>query len=216
MKKVYIIGTGGFAAELTEYINDNNKLNTLEQIVIEGYFDINDKNYQHYNFQSPFLGDEKNYSFPENSILYIAIGDNNIRKKIIQFFEGKNIIFENFIHHTCIISSSAKYGKGNIFCPHVIIGPKTILGDFNLVNYKTAIPHDCTVGSHNIFSPNVNITGYSTIVNNNFFGTSSTVLPNIQIGNNNKIQAGVTVLKNISNNNIVFTTNLMKNMVIYK
>ena len=215
MKKVYIIGTGGFAAELTEYIFDNNKYENSDEINIQGYFDLNDENYKRYNFHAPFLGDEKKYNFPKDAILYIAIGDNSIRRYVIEYFIHKDIIFENFIHHSCLIASSAKLAQGNILCPHVIIGPNTVLGEYNLLNYKTAIPHDCQIGKQNVFSPNVNITGDTIIGNNNFFGISCSALPNILIGNNNKIQAGVTVDKKITDNNIVFTMNKIKTMVLY-
>jgi len=213
MKNIYIIGTGGFAAELTEYILDNNKQGNV--LSIAGYFDIDDKNHKIYKFEAPFLGKEKEYDFPKESILYLAIGDNSIRKHIIDYFKDKDVVFENFIHHSCLIASSAKLGTGNILCPHIIIGPNTILGDYNLLNYKTAIPHDCHLGNQNVFSPNVNITGYTTIGSNNFFGISSSALPDIHIGNNNKIQAGVTVDKKITNDNIVFTMNKIKTMVLY-
>lgn len=213
MKKVYIIGTGGFAAELTEYILDNNRYE--DEISILGYFDLNDENHKLYNFEAPFLGKEKEYNFPKNSILYLAIGDNIIRKNVIDYFKDKHVMFDNFVHHSCLLASSSILGKGNILCPHVIIGPKTILGDHNLLNYKTAIPHDCKIGTENVFSPNINITGYTTIGNNNFFGISCNTLPNINIGNNNKIQAGITVGKSITNNNIVFAMNKIKTMVLY-
>jgi len=215
MNNVYIIGTGGFAAELTEYIIDNNRLDD-EQIKIQGYFDINDKNYKHYGFVAPFLGDERTYNFPENSNIYIAIGDNLLRNKIIDFFTDKHVNFENFIHHSCLIASSAKLGIGNIICPEVIIGPKTVLNNHNLINYRAAIPHDCEIGSKNVFSPNINITGYTTIGDNNFFGISCSAIPNIKIGSSNKIQAGITVDKNIQDNNIVFSMNKIKTMVLYK
>lgn len=215
MKEIYIIGTGGFAAELTEYILDNNNNKQSDVLSIVGYFDINEVKYKAYKFKAPFLGKESEYNFPKDSILYLAIGDNSIRQHIINYFQDKDVVFENFIHHSCLIASSAQLGNGNILCPHVIIGPNTVLGDYNLLNYKTAIPHDCHVGNHNVFSPNVNITGYTTIGTNNFFGISCSALPDIQIGNNNKIQAGVTVDKKITNDNIVFTMNKIKTMVLY-
>ena len=214
MKKVYIIGTGGFAAELTEYINDNNKKES-NKIEIQGYFDINNKNYKIYNFEAPFLGEEEKYTFPKNATIYLAVGDNLIRKRIIDYFKNNSINFGTFIHHSCIVSSSATIHSGNILCPNIIIGPNVILEKNNLINYKTAIPHDCQIGESNVFSPNVNITGYTIIGNNNFFGISSSSIPNIKIGNNNKIQAGLTVDRNITDNNIVFTMSKIKTMVLY-
>lgn len=214
---VYIFGTGGFAAEVTEYIRNNNSHSVEQNINIIGYFDINDNNYQKYKFTAPFLGDERLFEFPKHSKAILAIGEHKIRDQILSHFENNNTLeFINFIHHTCLISSSTKLGKGNILCPYVIIGPNAIVGDHNIFNYYVALPHDCELGNNNIFSPNVNITGFTKIGNHNFFGTSCTTLPSISIGNNNKLQAGITLNKKISDNNIVFSINSIKTMPIYK
>ena len=211
---VFIVGAGGFAAELTEYIVDNNN-NTNKRINIKGYFDINIENYKKYDFKAPFLGNEVDYDFKEGSIVLIASGDSNLRKKVVENLQYKKIKFENFIHYSCLISRTSKIGKGNIICPNVIIGPNTVIGNFNLINYKTALPHDCEVGNLNTFSPNVQITGYCKIGNMNFFGVSSGCTPKTTIGNNNKIQAGVIVAKKVSDKSIVFSMEKIKSMKLY-
>jgi len=213
--KVYIIGAGGFASELTNYIIDNNN-KTNSNIIIEGYFDVTEEQYRLYSFNRPFLGSEKEFKFPKNSNVYVAIGNSEVRYKVFDFLKNQNINFPNFIHNTCLISSSAKLGIGNIFCPNVIIGPNTSIGNYNLINYQSAIPHDCIIGNMNIFSPNVQITGYCHIGDDNFFGVSSGCTPSVHIGDNNKVQAGVIINKNISNGNIVFTTEKVREMKLYK
>ncbi|MCL6271884.1 acetyltransferase [Sansalvadorimonas sp. 2012CJ34-2] len=202
MREVYIIGSGGFAAELTGYIQDNNKIKN--QLRIKGYFDVNTERYSQYNFPAPFLGSENNFNFHEGDLVIIAIGDLKIRSRIIENLKNKKVTIDGFCHNSSIVSSSAVLGSGNIICPNVIIGPNTTLGDNNILNYSSALPHDCTLGSENVFSPNVQITGYTTIGDKNFFGTSSCVLPNLSIGNCNKIQAGLVVSKNVENSRMVF------------
>ncbi len=213
MKKVYIIGTGGLAAELTQYIFDNNKIKN--EIIIEGYLDIDKVNYKKYKYEAPYLGNEKIFSFPKGSIVYIAIGDNLIRNKVVESLKDKDIVYENFIHHTCIIANDIKIGIGNMLCPNTIIAPNTIIGNHNLVNFHSSIAHDCVIGDANVLSPNVQIMGYCQIGNNNFFGVSSGIIPSVSINNNNKIQAGVIVDKKIDDNSFFFTTTKTKKMIIY-
>lgn len=215
MKEVIILGTGGLAAELVSYIYANNKYYN-GKTKIKGYLDINDNNYKKYNFIEPFLGNENEYNFNEKDIVYIAIGNDRIRNNLILLLENKNIIFENFIHYTALISRDSTIGRGNIIGPNVIVGPNTIIGDFNLINYNCSIAHDSFLGNRNIFSPNVNITGYCTIGNENFFSLSTGLTPNIKIGNNNKIQAGIIVNKDVENDSIVFSLNQIKTIPIYK
>jgi len=215
MKKVYIIGAGGFAAELTDYIFQNNKINS-EKLEIVGYFDIDKRTYDNYSFKKPFLGDEKKYKFNDNDNVLIAIGNIQIRKKIIKFFYKQKINFLNFVHYTSHLSSDSTLGIGNIICPYVIVGPNTNIGNFNLINYSCGIPHDNTLGNNNIFSPNCQLTGFTEIGNDNLFGVSTGSKPNIIIGNNNKIQPGIIVDRNIKNNMLVFNLNKVKTMELYR
>jgi len=214
-KEIIICGTGGFAAELTEYIEHNN-LNSKVHIKIIGYLDVDKQNYLRYGYKAPFLGSEQEYTFKQRTIVFVAIGDSKIRQKIINILTEKNVLFDNFIHHSCIVSSSSIVGKGNIICPNVIIGPNTKIGNFNILNYSCAIPHDCEMGNMNILSPNVYITGYCKIGDNNFFGVSSGCTPSLKIGSNNKIQAGIILNINVEDNNIVFSMNKIKKMKLYK
>lgn len=215
MKKIKIIGAGGFAAELTEYIFDNNRIKS-EQYQIEGYFDVQRETYDAHNFAAPFLGSERDYDFSENDIVMIAIGDVSSRYKVANYLAQKGVTIETFIHHSSLVASTCKIGVGNIICPFCIIGPMTELGDYNLLNYQCAIPHDCVVGSYNVLSPNVHVTGYVQIGDCNLFGVSSGTKPAIKIGDHNKIQAGLIVDRNIKNNSIVFEMNKIKTMELYK
>lgn len=213
--KVKIAGAGGFAMELSEYIEDNNR-HLEEKILIEGFFDIDDKSYNDNQFNAPYLGSEKDYTFNNGDNVLIAIGDLETRNKVIDYFKDTAVNIMSFVHHSSIVASSSNIGEGTIICPYCIIGAMTVIGDYNLINYQCALPHNCIVGNRNIFSPNVQATGYTVIGSNNFFGVSTGTMPSIVIGNNNKVQAGLLVTKNIANNSIVFSMQKIKMMEMYK
>lgn len=213
--EVKIIGAGGFAMELAEYIEDNNR-HLEEKVLIEGFFDIDDKSYNINQFTAPYLGSEKDYAFTDDDNVLIAIGDLETRNKVIDYLNDTAANIISFVHHSSIIASSSNIGKGTIICPFCIIGAMTKLGNYNLINYQCAIPHNCTIGDGNVFSPNVQVTGYTKIGSNNFFGVSTGTMPSIVIGNNNKVQAGLLVTKNIENNSIVFSIQKIKTMEMYK
>lgn len=202
LDEVFIIGAGGFAAEITEYIEDNNKkLNN--KIKILGYFDIDDKQYTKYNFSSPFLGDERQYSFKDTDKIIIAIGNLDLRKKVIKYFSNINCNFYNFVHHTCMISQKAQIKEGNIFCPNIIVGPNAKIDKFNVFNYNVSLPHDVEILENNIFSPYVQLTGFVKIGSNNLFGTQVVITPNIKIGDNNRVQALSLIDRNLKNGQLV-------------
>ena len=209
-KEVFIFGTSALAAEITEYINDNNANKEHEEkIKILGYFDVDDANYKKYSFKEPFLGEEKDYVFKNTDLILVAITNIQVRMRIFKFIQINKLKLFTFIHHSCFISINSNIDDGNILCPNVIVGPNVNIGKFNIVNYKASIPHDCNIGFNNILSPNVQFTGNVSVGDNNFFGTSCTILPNIIIGNDNQFQASLLIDKSI-NNNLLIMANIKK------
>lgn len=207
MKKIVIIGTGAVAAELTSYVEDNNKhVSSGAQIDLLGYIDYEyniEKYWQKYKLQKPVLGDVDNFNFEREIEVLIGISDIKFRNDIISKLESKGVIFFQFIHHSVIIPETIEVGKGNIIYPFCVIGPNTKIGDFNMITSYSFVSHDCVVGNGNFFST-AGIAGRVLIGDNNFFGIRSTVIPNITIGNQNVIQAGMMVDKSIKDDTTVF------------
>ncbi len=75
MKSVIIIGCGGHAAELREYIDDHNKVSLSDaHIHVIGYIDDNVLGYHHYGFIEPYLGQISNHEI--NLVTPPRISDN--------------------------------------------------------------------------------------------------------------------------------------------
>jgi sugar O-acyltransferase (sialic acid O-acetyltransferase NeuD family) len=207
MKKIVIIGTGAVAAELTSYIEDNNKyIDSQSQIDLLGYIDYDyniEKYWKKYQLQKPVLGDIDNFNFENGIEVLIGISDIKFRNQIIFKLEAKGVSFFQFIHHSVIVPEAIALGRGNIIYPFCIIGPNTKIGDFNMITSYSCVSHDCTIGDSNFLSTTV-IAGRVIIGNNNFFGVRSTVIPHIEIGSSNVIQAGMMVDKSIKDDTTVF------------
>jgi acetyltransferase EpsM len=204
MKKVIIIGAGGHAAELVDYIDYIN--NSSEEVKFEviGLIDDNKENYKHYDYSSKYLGTIKEHVIDLQKCYLMAIADSSIKKIIIEEFKLKGAQFTRLIHPTALISNSAKIGEGVVISHNVSVGPKVVLGDFNVLNSRCTIGHDSNIGDYNFISPQVTVGGYSTIGNENLFGTNSCIIPNINIGNNNKITAGMVIDKPVNDNETIF------------
>ena len=202
MKELVIVGCGGFAAELTEYIEQNNTA-IPSNLVIKGYIDVDAETHQSYALPFPYLGNGEEINLNEIELI-IAIGDATIRNAVFEKFKSMGGYFYTFIHHTASISKSAVIGNGVVICPNVIIGPKAEVRDNCLLNYNSAIAHDCSIDVGNVFSPAVVVTGYVKIGRENLFGVGSKITPSISIGNNNKIQAGLVVTQDIPDKKVVF------------
>ena len=207
MKNIIIVGTGAVAAELTSFIEiDNRNVEDENKINILGYIEYEyniEKYWTKYKLKAPVLGDINTYMPKKNEAILIGISDIPFRNKVINILKDKNVHFAKYIHSSVLISDSAQIGIGTIIYPFCIIGPNTSIGDFNMITSYSFISHDCIVGNGNFFST-AGLAGRIKIGDNNFFGMRSTVIPNIIIGNYNIIQAGMIVDKSIQNNSTVF------------
>lgn len=207
MKKIVIIGTGAVAAELTSYIEDNNKYTDSEsQIKLLGYIDYEynvEIYWKKYQLEKPVLGDIDDFNFENEIEVLIGVSDIKFRNEIISKLEAKGVNFHQFIHHSVIAPATIELGKGNIIYPFCIIGPNTKIGDFNMITSYSFISHDCVIGNGNFFST-AGIAGRVSIGDDNFFGIRSTVIPHVSIGNMNLIQAGMMVDKLIKDEATVF------------
>lgn len=200
---IIIVGAGGHAAELRDYINHNNKARPENQIEVAGFIDDDEKNYHHYEFQEPFLGFIKNHQVRKDVLYLMGIANLEYRKPIIETFQQGGGIFTGFIHPTAIISPSAEIGEGVVISHNASVGPKAKLGKFNMLNSRCTIGHDSVIGDYNFISPQVAISGNTKIGNENLIGTNSCTIPGISIGNKNKIAAGSVIFKPVGDNETV-------------
>lgn len=203
MKKVIIIGTGAHAAEIEQYIIDNNRIN--KEFDLLGFVSDSDETYNKYKFRFPYLGNTTDNKYLLENV-EIILGFSNIegREKKIKQLKDNGFKFATFIHHTSIVFPTAEIAEGCIICPYCQIGPNVKLDKYNTLNNKVNIGHDTTIGSNNVFSPNVGLSGNTKIGNNNFFSINSATIPNISVGNSNIIAPNMVIEKNLNSNSTFF------------
>lgn len=207
-KDVFIAGTGGMAIDLTEFIESNN-LVFEEKLKIIGYFDINDKEYNIYDFEAPFLGNEKEYKIIENSKIIIAISNPNLRARLFNFFKSKKCISSSFIHNSCFVSKRSKISEGAILCPFVTITSNARIGVGFHGHIYSYIAHDCVIGDFVTFAPSVKCNGNVEIGDNVYVGTGVIIKQGkhgkpLKIGKNAVIEAGAYVTKDVPEGQTVF------------
>ncbi len=133
----------------------------------------------------------------KNNNLYLAIGDNDIRKKYFDKFKSRTKT-PNLIAKNSSISRYSKLGIANFFNHFCFIGANVTIGNNNIINTKSLIEHDVKIGSHCHIGSNVKIAGSSIIGDNVLCGIGSIIINKINICSNVIIGAGSIVTKNIS------------------
>lgn len=214
MKHIIIIGAGGHAAELRDYIQHHNAARPLDQIELVGLLDDNKKNYEHYGFSEPFLGGIQAHVICEEVYYLMGIANLAYRKPLIEKFLEGGARFTGLIHPTAIVSPFCKIGEGTVVSHSASIGANARLGKFNMLNSRCTIGHDTRIGDYNFISPQVVTGGFTRIGNDNFLGTNAAVLPKISIGDDNTISAGMIVDKHLTTGQTIFHRFKEKVMVV--
>jgi len=191
MKKVALIGYSGHALVVADILYG------LE-IEIIGYFEkkaiINNP------FRLDYLGYEQDVDFTDKAkkfLFFISIGDNVIRRRVMDFLLERKIQVATVISHKANVSISAKVDIGTLICNGVCINPFAKIGKGVIINTSAIIEHECIVGNYSHIASGAVLSGNVHIGENCLVGANSSLKQGVIIGNNVIVGAGSVVLKDI-------------------
>jgi hypothetical protein len=148
MKKVIMLGGGGFASEVLETIDVINE-STDEIISPLGYvYDGAGKETGKMINGFPVLGELsclKNVDFNEVRLV-AAVGRPVWRRKMVEEAKKMGAKFMSIIHPTVKISKWSRIGEGAIMQRFCIVMPNAVIGDFFVGNGFVGIGHDAVIG----------------------------------------------------------------------
>jgi len=196
-ENIVVVGAGGFGREVLSFL-DMNKYNPV------GFIDRNPDN----DILLPVLGDDSIISELKErniaSIICIAIGEIELRKKIYEISKNAGLIIPTIIHPNATILTDHPIGEGTIIYPNVVIMNDCKIGKGVLINSSVTLGHDVLVGNFTNINPGVNLAGRINIGEEVFIGIGSTIIENLNIGYKSIIGAGSVVIKDIAQETTVY------------
>ncbi len=185
MKKITIIGASGHG----KVVADIASLNGYDEIE---FLDDNDT-VKHCGKYSVVGKSKLAYSITND--LFVAVGNANIRKKLMEQFENKNIPI--LVHPNALIAKDVEVDKGTVIMPGAVINPGTKIGKGVIVNTCSSVDHDCIIGDYVHVAVGAHLCGTVTIGNGTWVGAGATVSNNVTITANCMIGAGAVVIKDL-------------------
>lgn len=193
MKKLVIVGNGGFAKEV-KWLVERINLKTPTWNFL-GFID-NDKNALNVVGDDRFIHDYQNELY-----VSIAIGTSEIRRDLYRFYkENLNIRFPNLIDPDVVFSNHILWGEGNIICAGSILTVDISIGNCNIINLDCTIGHDAIIEDFITINPSVNISGNTVIKACTNIGTGVQIIQGVSIGQGSIVGAGAVVNRNLPDN----------------
>lgn len=186
MKKLTIIGASGHG----KVVADIAKLNGYQEIVF-----LDDNEMVNFCGKYPVIGSSKDIISQSNH-LFVAIGNFNIRKRIMEQFPNK--VYPVLIHPNAVIAESARIGKGSVIMAGTVINSDARIGEGCIINTSSSIDHDCSVGNYVHIAVGAHLCGTVSVGNETWIGAGATVSNNITICDNCIVGAGSVVVRNLT------------------
>ncbi len=166
IKKLLIIGSGGHGRCCLDIARDMN---------IYDHIAFLDDNHIHENINDcQVIGttDEMSSYYPEYSDIFIAVGNNKLRKKLSMQAKEIGYYCPSLISPDNYISRYANINEGTVIFPHAVIEANANIGEGGIISSNVTINHDaviedyCLIYCSTVIRPNTHIGSLARIGNN--------------------------------------------------
>ena len=194
MKELIIFGYSGHARVVIDSAASMN-------LKVIGYFAPQET--QQSTFDIAYLGDDDAFETKhfENEVhFFAAIGNNQIRRQIINRIVNRGFSPATIVHARSIVSSFAAVAEGTLIGPGAIINSGASIGKGTIINSGAIVEHDCRIGDFSHVAPGAVLAGNVHVGQNSFVGANAVIKEGVRIGDNVVIGAGTVVISNLESN----------------
>jgi len=140
------------------------------------------------------------YKYIKDCDIFIAIGNNNIRKKFQERLEAEGASIPVLIHPASIIGKEVELGIGTVVMAGTVINCCTKIGKGCIINTGSTIDHDNFIQSYVHISPGAHLAGGVKVGNLSWIGIGSSIIQGINVGKGSIIGAGSVMIRDLPDN----------------
>lgn len=127
--------------------------------------------------------------------VFIAIGKADIRRKLMNRYEGRN--FPILIHPSAIVAENVSIGVGTVVMAGAVINPGAAIGKGCIINTSSSIDHDCVIQDFVHVAVGAHLCGTVNVGEGTWIGAGTTVSNNVNICGGCMVGAGAVVIHDI-------------------
>jgi sugar O-acyltransferase (sialic acid O-acetyltransferase NeuD family) len=203
MGNIVIIGSSGHAKVVIDIVELDGRYNIIG--LLDRYREPKSKvcNYS-------ILGSEDDLiDLVENQNVIggiIAIGDNNVRSRIVAELSAVIPEFEfvTAIHPRAVVAADVVIGAGTVVMAGAVVNPGCQIGAHSVLNTNSSLDHDSTLGACSSLAPGVATGGGVNIGTNSAICIGAKISHKVNVGSNCVVGAGAVVFCDVPNNQVFY------------
>ena len=201
MKKILIVGAGGFGRELLQWIKDINAEKPTWEI--GGFLDDNLQALDGVEIDYPVVGTISDWQPKDDEVFALAMGKPQLKRMVVEKLKSRGAHFSAVIHPTALVSPFAHYGEGLVMFPYSKLSCNSTVGDFVSI-LTTPIGHDNEIGDYTMISGGCNIVRNVKIGKDVFVAAGVCIAQDVVVKDGAYIGLGSVVLKDVKAGTKVF------------
>jgi sugar O-acyltransferase (sialic acid O-acetyltransferase NeuD family) len=195
MKRLLIVGAGGFGREVLGWARDVAK--RQPDWMLDGFLDSKPSALDGFDIPLRIVGDPLTYIPHGYEIFLCGIGDPITKLRVCQSLRARGARFAALIHPTAVVGPQCRIGEGCVLCPGSVVTANVTLGAFVIINVHATVGHDAVVGDGSTLSAHCDVTGQVRLGEGVFLGSHASILPGAVVGDYATVGAGSVVLRSV-------------------
>lgn len=187
--RLLIVGAGGFSLEAIWLAKTMNTASVADWKIIG----LSDEHVSKGTVMGgfPVLGSptEVVASLDEETFFHVAIGTNEVRLRLADYFISQGLKPATLISPNSEIADDVQIGAGSFVGRFASVGPESILGEQTMLSVHAVVGHEAHIGAGAQLCPGSVVTGRCRVGKGAFLGSNAALQPGITVGDWARVSA---------------------------